>query len=158
MIVKFVKKFLGKKSEPKEDKTQKFADSLRQKSQEFSDFLSSKITEGQKEFFSIKHKFKDLRKTNYDVGLLHLEKGNLKDAIFRFRFIKKFWPEFFEAYYQLAYCLVLENKLYDAKYVIQELLVKNPDYDLSHEKKAHDLLSQINSALEKISHDVQENS
>jgi tetratricopeptide (TPR) repeat protein len=150
MLSKLIKKVFGKKSaKPVEDKQTKAVAALRKRSSQFVQLLKNKLTDGEKEFFSIKHKLKDLRQTNYDLGLRHIEKGNISDAIFRFRFIKKFWPDHFEAYYQLAYCLLLKNKFYDAKHEIQELLLKNPDYDNNHEKKAQDLLTQINVALEQ---------
>lgn len=95
------------------------------------------------EFTVAREKSKDLRRSNYDIGLKHLEKGDISEAVFRFRLTKKFWPDFFDAHYQLAYCLALSNKLNQAKTVLEELLQKNPDFD----PKARDLLDQIKSKL-----------
>ena len=47
------------------------------------DKLRSKINE-------IKIKSQNLTKTNYDLGLYHFNAGNLSDAIFRFKLLKKF--------------------------------------------------------------------
>ena len=75
-----------------------------------------------------KKKIQDLSKTNYNLGIKHLEEGNLKEAIFRFKITKKFWPHNYEAYYELIYCLILENEFEEAQKVIDELLEKSPDY------------------------------
>lgn len=144
MIGRIFKKLIGK-SEEKETFGGKLAINLREKSARLTEFLGDKLEVAQSEFSVIKQKCKNLRETNYDLGLKHLENGNLTDAIFRFRFIKKFWPDLYDAYYQLSYCLVLNNELKKAKEILEELLIKKPDYD----EKAHTLLNQINSALEQ---------
>ena len=144
MIGRTLKKLFGK-SDQKENAGAKFAIKLRQKSEKFSNFLGEKFHAVRDEFFNIRSKCENLRETNYALGLKHLEKGDLSDAIFRFRFIKKFWPDLFDAYYQLSYCLVLEQKLVEAKTNLEELLTKNPHYD----SKAKELLGHINDALKQ---------
>ena len=62
------------------------------------------------EFENVKSKFNNLLETNYNQGLWHIEKNNINEAIFRFRFIKKFWPKHYDSWYQLAYCLHKKNK------------------------------------------------
>lgn len=143
-----VKKLLGQ-SEKKQDSSAKFAVALRQKSGKFVEFLSERFELAQDEFFSIKRKLKNLRETNYNLGLKHLENGHLSDAIFRFRFIKKFWPDLYDAHYQLAYCLVLDNKLKEAKKVLEELFTNQPNYDQNNQRGAKELLSRINTSLEQ---------
>lgn len=78
------------------------------------------------EYRIIKEKLKDLSRTNYDLGMKHLEEGNIKEAIFRFKITKKFWKDNYDAYYQLIYCLILDNKFEAAQKVIDELLQRNP--------------------------------
>ena len=78
--------------------------------------------------------------TNYSLGLKHLDKGNVSDAIFRFRFVKRFWPECFDAHYQLAYALTLNKRPFEARKILTELLKKKPDYNI----KAQELLDKIN--------------
>lgn len=90
-------------------------------------FLQSLIENTKNECISIIKKCKNLLETNYKLGMKHLENGNLSDAIFRFRFIKKVWPEFYEAHYRLAYCLVLKGKIFEAREVLAELLQKDPN-------------------------------
>jgi hypothetical protein len=78
------------------------------------------------EYHLVVSKCKNLLETNYKLGMKHLEAGNLSDAIFRFRFIKKFWPEFYEGQYRLAYCLMLKEKEFEAKQILVELLERDP--------------------------------
>lgn len=138
MFSGIVKKLLGR-SDKKENGAEKMATSLRARSEKLTQFLGDKFQLVQDEIIAVKEKSKNLRETNYNLGLKHLENGRLTDAIFRFRLIKKFWPDLFDAYYQLAYCLVLDDKLDEAKNVLEELLSKNPDYD----QKAYDLLESL---------------
>jgi len=140
MFGRIFKKLTGK-SDKVENTGAKFGAKLRQKAAEFNTFVSDRVQLVQDEFFTIRSKCGNLRETNYNLGLKHLEKGNLSDAIFRFRFIKKFWPDLFDAYYQLAYCLVLNKESQKAKLILEELLQKKPDFD----SKAKDLLERINS-------------
>jgi len=115
-------------------------DKIQQKAQGFIKFIQDRIEESKSEFGDIKSKMSNLLETNYQLGLRHLAKGNISDAIFRFRFIKKFWPNCFDAYYQLAYCLVLNKRVFEAKKILKELLEKDPNYD----PKAKALLENLN--------------
>lgn len=90
--------------------------------------LNSKTKLLVEEFKTIQEKCKDLPKTNYDLGMKYLESGNLAEAIFRFKVIKKFWPNYYDAYYQLTYCLIIDGKFKEAELVIIDLLSKNPEY------------------------------
>lgn len=135
-----LKRIFGK-SDGEESGAEKMASGLRAKSEKLTQFLGDKFQLVQDEITAVKEKSKNLRETNYNLGLKHLENGRLTDAIFRFRLIKKFWPDLFDAYYQLAYCLVLDDKLDEAKNILEELLSKNPSYD----QKAYDLLESLSS-------------
>lgn len=150
MFGKILKKLIGK-SDKKKNTAEKHAGALREKAEKLSHFLEEKFHEAHEEFFILKDKLKNLRETNYKVGLKHLENDNLSEAIFRFRFMKKFWPDFFDAYYQLAYCLVLDNKIFEAKQVLVELLTKNPNYD----PKGKELLDEIKKAIDYTDSDAE---
>lgn len=143
MIGKIFKKFLGKKS-TEEINAESFASKIKDSGKKLTEYTKSLIEASKNEYFTIVEKCKNLLETNYKLGNLHLEKGNLSDAIFRFRFIKKFWPNFFEAQYKLAYCLVLKEEFFEARKVIKELLEKDPN-----NQNAVDLLNQIKSLEEK---------
>lgn len=144
MIKKIFKKLLGIKSEKVESK---ISINLKEKIENISGFVDEKIDLAKKEYFETKAKLENLCETNYNQGLRYIEKGHLKDAVFRFRFIKKFWPEMYDAYYQLAYCLYLRKKHREAKLVLIELLQKNPQFG----DKAQQLLLKIENSLQDVS-------
>jgi len=77
-------------------------------------------------FYILSHKFQDLYATNYNLGLMHLEKGNIGDAIFRFKMITRIWPESQEAYMQLAYCYYVKEKYQKALATLDILKDKFP--------------------------------
>lgn len=133
MIGGILKKVLFKKNKEKDSPKENLAVSLREKSKELSKALVNQVDAMKTEFFVMKDKYDNLLETNYNLGLKHIENGNLSDAIFRFRFIKKFWPQHYDAFYQLAYCLVLNKKAEEAKEVLEELMIKNPQHQLGRE-------------------------
>ncbi len=144
MFGKTIKKifFKNKKVEEKPNKTAELATVLRQKSQELSQEILTKAQEFKEEILVMREKCKNLLETNYQLGLKHIDNGNISEAIFRFRFINKFWPEHQDSYYQLAYCLVLKRQIIKAKVVLEILLTKNPNH-----KPAQELLDLIESDL-----------
>ncbi len=153
MISKIFKKFIGRSEEIKTESSKitshSIANNIHEKTTRLANLLGEKIQQANKDFFTIKDRLKNLRETNYKLGLKHLENGNIKDAIFRFRFINKFWPDLLDAHYQLAYCLILDNKPLQAKIILKDLITKNPDYD----SKAIDLLEHIEEGIKQQSFD-----
>ncbi len=113
---------------------------LSDKIDNLAEFGKNKFVELKNEYEITKYKLQNLLQTNHQLGLKHLEQGNMSSAIFRFRFIKFFWPEFYEAYYQLAYCLIIKKRYFEAKKILAELTQKNPDY----QEKAQQLINSIN--------------
>ena len=142
MIRYLINKAFGKESS-KEASSTKIASKIQKNLGNFSEFLSEKKELAQKEFYSIKEKSKNLVETNYNLGISHLEKGNLSDASFRFFIMTKFWPKFYEAHYQLAYISMLQDKPYKAKKIIDNLIAKNAELD----PKFHELLDKINNHI-----------
>ncbi|MBU6339412.1 MAG: tetratricopeptide repeat protein [Rickettsiales bacterium] len=140
-------KIFSKKSKNTEEKKSELATSLKQKSQDLSNFVGDKIKLAQDEVVTIRKKCSNLLETNYQLGLKHLENDNLSEAIFRFRFINKFWPNHLESYYQLAYCLILANKFDKAKKVLNKLVAKDPEYM----EDAQELLKSIENSSDTIS-------
>jgi len=117
---------------------------LGNKVDKFSNFIDHISAYVVIEYRIIKDKLQDLSKTNYDLGIKHLEQGNLKEAIFRFKITKRFWPHNYNAYYELIYCLILENEFEEAQKVIDELLHKCPSY----KEKIDQLFSPSEEELE----------
>jgi tetratricopeptide (TPR) repeat protein len=121
----------------------KLADFFRNKFSKFLSLIIYGISSAKSEYGSIKEKSKDLLNTNYNLGLKHLERGNLGDAIFRFKFIIKFWPNHYDSYYQLAYCYFLQKRYPRAKYYLDLLQKNNPQV---HDK-SQELIDRINEIL-----------
>ncbi len=144
MIGGLFKKILGKPEE-KQNAGSKLALKFREKSQKFANFLNDSLETAKQEYYSIKEKSKNLQKTNYELGLKHLEDGNISEAIFRFRIVKKFWPDLLEANYYLAYCLFLKDRKFEAKKLLEEFIKRNPNVD----DKTILLLENINAGLEQ---------
>jgi len=62
-----------------------------------------------------KYKIKNLREANFKLGLYHLGKLNLNDAIIRFKLIDKFFNKGdVQANYQLGWCYFLKNNFQKA--------------------------------------------
>jgi tetratricopeptide (TPR) repeat protein len=141
----FVKKIFFKEKPKKEPISDKIAEGLQKKSSEFIATISKAFEEAKQELLTMKEKYNDLLGTNYALGLKHLENGKISEAIFRFRFIKKIWPNSHDAHYYLAYCLALKDRLFEAKKILEELLQKEPGYD----NRALDLLNNIKERIEK---------
>lgn len=80
------------------------------------------------EYKTIREKSKNLSETNLKLGMKYLEEGNLSEAIFRFKITKKFWPDNYEAQYQLIICLVLDEQFEEAEKLMNELSAKSPEY------------------------------
>lgn len=97
----------------------------------FEDFLE--------EYEILRKKLSNLSETNYNLGMKLLERGMTHEAARRFWITKKFWPKCYDAYYQHAYALILTNRPYQAKKVLEDLVNRNPAY----ESKAHELLNRI---------------
>ena len=100
----------------------------------FTSFFSNQVKSAFGEYKLIRKKMKDLSSTNYNLGMKHLDSGNVSEATFRFKITKKFWPNNYDAYYQLIYCFILSNKIEKAKVVAKELLIKKPNYKDKVEK------------------------
>lgn len=125
---KTAKKNLKDDKNNKESKSESLARSFREKSNSLLEFLSTKTEDSLEEFEIISEKLKNLEATNFNLGRLHIQKGNINEAIFRFRLMKLVYPHNFDAYYELAYCLTLKDKYAKAQKVLEELLLKKPDY------------------------------
>ncbi len=142
MFIKSPISFFKKNNSRNDSKNKKFSANLGSKLVDISDNISNLIN---KEISDIAQKTKDLKKTNHDLALKHLKKGNISEASFRFWIMTKFWPDYYDAYYERAYCLYIENKISKSRKVLEVLLKKN-----SHlQQKAQELMDKLDSLEEK---------
>lgn len=139
MIKKILKRMVGLR----ESHSEETPDKVREKINGFQKFAEEKASLIKEEYYLIRKKLENLNETNYRQGLKYLEKGDLRDAILRFRIVVKFWPDNLDAHYQLAYSLVLHNQPLKAKMVLEELLSKHPDCN----PKARELLAKVSDEV-----------
>ncbi|MFT6331833.1 MAG: tetratricopeptide (TPR) repeat protein [Lentimonas sp.] len=126
-ILRSVKRITGL-DKKKTSEEQPVKESAQKKIDKLSSFFSGLFENAVNEFGRIHEKTKNLKEANFNLGMKYLEEGNIKEAAFRFKFTKKFWPEYYEAYYQLIVCLTLLKKFQDVEKIKQELLDKAPNY------------------------------
>ncbi|WP_236870046.1 methyltransferase domain-containing protein [Candidatus Bandiella numerosa] len=94
----------------------------------------------------IKVKSKNLSKTNYDLGLFHFNRGNLNDAILRFRLLKRFEENYSDLDYLLGRCYFEKSRFEKAKQYLEDY-VKNDD---KFKEEAEYCLNIINDKNGKI--------
>jgi predicted TPR repeat methyltransferase len=71
-------------------------------------------------------KLKNLSETNYNLGLYHLRRGNIADAMMRFRLALWIKPGQAMAYYQLGRCYLLEERPEKAHASFTQALAADP--------------------------------
>ncbi|MBL6664577.1 MAG: tetratricopeptide repeat protein [Rickettsiales bacterium] len=139
-MLRFLFKKITGRNKPKEpSKIDKAAEGFRSQSTKLANLFSQKISEASEEFKTMKSKMNDLEASNFNLGRLHLEKGDLKEATFRFFLMTKFYPHNYDAKYELAYCYALREKYSKSQRILEKLLTAKPDYD----KRAADLLTHV---------------
>ena len=144
MIGKILKKLIGsKKSEklkdsPLDQETKASEEKLLSKAQTIFDFISKKFQEAISESKIIREKLKNLHKTNYELGLYHLEKGNIGEAIFRFKIVRKFWPHDYDAHLKLIYCFCITGNFERANFATKYLLSLDPNFRAEIENLIND--------------------
>ena len=87
-----------------------------------------------------KQKIDNLYKTNYDIAMFHLRRGNFSDANLRLKIMEKFYPNDINIKYNSAICFLAMNKKNKAIKKLEEILKINPEI-----KEIQDLLSEINN-------------
>lgn len=78
--------------------------------------------------YIMREKSKDIAKTNYELGLMHMQKGNLYDAVLRFRITLWVKPDFAPAYYNLGRVLLMQGRGDKAQEAFAKALALQPDY------------------------------
>jgi len=105
-----------------------------------------------KQFSNLKEKITNLSETNYQLGIAHLKKGHIWEALSRFKITLFFWPHNYKASYQYAYCLLLGDKIDNAKFTLIKIIREHPDY-----KEAVKLLNAIkNQEIDKVKQEYKE--
>ncbi len=101
-----------------------------EKSENFKDFIISGFFTFLNELKIAKSKLENLTKTNLDLGLYHLNMGNLNDAAFRFKFVILMDKKHGLAYYYLGVTQLYQGNKKDALNnfkMAEKLKAKTPD-------------------------------
>jgi predicted TPR repeat methyltransferase len=87
-----------------------------------------------RKLFSLKenwYKNTDIVKNNYELGLTHFQRGNISDAVFRFKLVTWIEPAHGEAWYYLGRSQLAEGKLAQASESLKKALKLKPDHELA---------------------------
>jgi predicted TPR repeat methyltransferase len=109
--------------------------------QSWLDKLRSKINE-------IRIKSRNLTKTNYNLGLHHFNAGNLNDAIFRFKLLKKFGVNYPDLDYLLGRCYFEKFKFEKAKPYLKHYMEESNESKFK--KESEYCLNIINNKTDQI--------
>jgi predicted TPR repeat methyltransferase len=96
--------------------------------EDVSKFLHQKRSALLEEFQDVREKLKDLGGTQFNLGKFHFSRGNVPDAILRFRLTQYLKPELPEAYYFLGRCYLLQEKINVARIQFIKALQLQSDY------------------------------
>lgn len=99
----------------------------------------------------------NLEKSNYDVGIFHLEHGHIWDAECRFKFLNKFWPNYKDGKYYLAYCFVLNGKNKKAKPLLEEFLKEKPNHNETKKLLEAVKKNEMDDVIKKYEKEIEKN-
>lgn len=134
MIVGLFKKALGIKDSDNKDKEIVKKPSTKERFHQTLNLIEDKVSNALSESQIVREKLKDLQKTNYDLAIEHLRNGNIKEAIFRFKIVRKFWPQNYAAHLDLIYCYLILDEEENANDAIDYLLYLEPELELEIER------------------------
>lgn len=111
-----------------------FLKNLRNLSSEMSLKVHHFVEMKKKLFKEVIEKFENFEKTNYDLGLYHLQKGNLGDALIRFKIVN-LMQNSFENQFQLIRTYILKKEFKTAKILLDKLNIEKNNFSENDEKK-----------------------
>ncbi|MCE3232843.1 MAG: biotin biosynthesis protein BioC [Rickettsiaceae bacterium] len=100
---------------------------IKDQSAKFMTLIQKKWQEFLQDCDEAREKLKDIPGTNYKLGILHMRRGNVSDAIMRFRMVIFLTPEHVGARCQLAKCLLMVNEEESARDMLQKVLEMDKD-------------------------------
>jgi predicted TPR repeat methyltransferase len=73
------------------------------------------------------NKLQDLPRTNYELGVEHMQMGNITDAVMRFKFVTRLRPTHAQAWYGLGCCELDLGHVDNARRALEKTLSLIPD-------------------------------
>ena len=131
----------GKKEDIKNSKLSKFTDST-------SGFFKNILLE----IDIISEKIKDLHLSNYNLANRHFKKGNISEAIFRLKIVRRFWPDDKKAHFGLIYCYFIEEDELAVGNAIKELY----KIDKNTQDRVEELRLRAQKYISKRNRDLEE--
>jgi len=120
--------FFGKNKKTLQDYEQKeygLISSFKKSVDRASDGTSQFIKNAVDNVSEMRDKSKNLLQTNLDLGLKHLNAGNISEAHFRFFIVTKLWPKCEDGLYYYAYILFLKQNYAKASLIIAKIVKLN---------------------------------
>lgn len=149
---KFIK-ILGNKKpedenleEPKESIVEKSKNFISRFLSNFDSFKNSLIND----IITTIEKLKNLEETNYKLSVRLIKENRIDEAIFRLKFLLKFWPNNIKGKFNLAYCYYLKHKYEDSlKYI--NIIMENGDIDEKLKEKTLKLNEKVTEIINQAS-------
>lgn len=110
--------------------------SMKETAQSAKDLINSQI----EEIGIIRQKIKDLKTTNIQLGIKHFDLGFIDDSIFRFKLVKRIWPDAVVANYYLGRSYVEKFQYENAAPYIDEYLKSGHKEFLEEAKYCYDIV------------------
>ena len=120
--------FFGKNNKTLQDyenKESNLISSFKKSVDRASDSTSQYIKSAVDNLSQMRDKSKNLLQTNLNLGLKHLNAGNISEAHFRFFIVTKLWPKCEDGLYYYAYTLSLKQNYTKASFVIAKIFQLN---------------------------------
>lgn len=110
--------------------------SIKETTQSAKDLINAQI----EEIAIIRQKIKDLKSTNIKLGIKHFDLGFIDDSIFRFKIVKKIWPDAVIANYYLGRSYVEKYQYEKASPYIDEYLKSGHQDFIEEAKYCYDVI------------------
>jgi predicted TPR repeat methyltransferase len=92
---------------------------------EWSDWVADKYSA----FTGNMEKMRDIAKNNYELGTMHLERGNVTDAIFRFKLVTMLEPKNVDAWFFLGTSYMADSKMALAEKALEKAVNLRNDFE-----------------------------
>jgi len=112
--------------------------------------LQSLATAIKAEFNIYTTKLKNLKETNYELGVFHYNNGSVHDTIFRFKLVLLIWPDIVKANYFIGRSYVELSKLKKAASYIQKYLESGDQQYREEAKFCYDIINNRPTFIKSI--------
>lgn len=108
----------------------------------FLDDLDALVDRAEEMWRELVDRAKHLPRTNFELGCEHIARGNLNDALFRFKLVTWLEPTHYLAWHNMGCCYLSKQKPREAADAFRRALALKPDY-----AESRFMLATIDNAL-----------